>query len=153
MFDVEIARVRSIPMALQRHPQGSIIHLNLPPTLGRYLATLTGRQSTERDVRFGSKAENLALRICCPLCRYKQTSACDLGRSASVSQQVAPAASRTLHGLLHCARADTGADMGGTDRILLGRNLLLCRGCERCHSAVPDCIGSARGGKKFYQPF
>src|SRR5882757_1827539 len=26
MFDLEIARVRSIPMALQRHPYGSIIH-------------------------------------------------------------------------------------------------------------------------------
>src|SRR5712692_5702687 len=33
MFDLEIARVRSIPMALQRHPHSSIIHLNLPPTL------------------------------------------------------------------------------------------------------------------------
>src|SRR5882757_8803105 len=33
MFDLEITRVRSIPMALQRHPRGSIIHLNLPPTL------------------------------------------------------------------------------------------------------------------------
>src|SRR5258708_18392314 len=33
MFDLEIARVRSIPMALQRHPHGSIIHLNLPPLL------------------------------------------------------------------------------------------------------------------------
>src|SRR5438105_8833294 len=33
MFDLEIARVRSIPMALQRHPHGSIIHLDLPPTL------------------------------------------------------------------------------------------------------------------------
>jgi hypothetical protein len=32
MFDLEIARVRSIPMALQRRPHGSIIHLNLPPT-------------------------------------------------------------------------------------------------------------------------
>src|SRR5258708_29212450 len=32
MFDLEIARVRSIPMALQRHPHGSIIALNLPPT-------------------------------------------------------------------------------------------------------------------------
>src|SRR3979411_126767 len=30
MFDLEIARVRSIPMALQRHPHRSIIHLNLP---------------------------------------------------------------------------------------------------------------------------
>src|SRR5580704_5455003 len=40
MLDLEIARVRSIPMALERHPHGSIIHLNLPPTLpaivGRY---------------------------------------------------------------------------------------------------------------------
>ena len=27
MFDLEITRVRSIPMALQRHPHGSIIHL------------------------------------------------------------------------------------------------------------------------------
>src|SRR5258707_2917417 len=33
MFGLEIARVRSIPRALQRHPHGSIIHLNLPPTL------------------------------------------------------------------------------------------------------------------------
>src|SRR4051794_13529287 len=32
MFDLEIARVRSIPMALQCHPHGSIIHLNLSPT-------------------------------------------------------------------------------------------------------------------------
>src|ERR1700681_1010841 len=30
MFDLEIARIRSIPMALQRHPHSSIIHLNLP---------------------------------------------------------------------------------------------------------------------------
>src|SRR5882757_9509565 len=30
MLDLEIARVRSIPMALQRRPHGSIIHLNLP---------------------------------------------------------------------------------------------------------------------------
>src|ERR1700709_1818140 len=30
MFDLEIARVRSIPMALQRQPYGSITHLNLP---------------------------------------------------------------------------------------------------------------------------
>src|SRR5712672_1688385 len=33
MFDLEIARVRRIPMAVQRHPHGSIIHLNLPATL------------------------------------------------------------------------------------------------------------------------
>src|SRR5438132_10162903 len=33
MFDLEIARVRGIPMALQRHPPGSIIHLDLPSTL------------------------------------------------------------------------------------------------------------------------
>src|SRR5258706_5582500 len=33
MLDFEIARVRSIPMALQRRPRASIIHLNLPPTL------------------------------------------------------------------------------------------------------------------------
>src|SRR5712671_4895955 len=32
MFDLEIARVRSSPMALQCHPHGSIIHLNLSPT-------------------------------------------------------------------------------------------------------------------------
>src|SRR6202166_4273161 len=31
MFDLEIARVRSIPMALERRPRGSIIHLNLRP--------------------------------------------------------------------------------------------------------------------------
>src|SRR6478735_4281071 len=30
MFDLEIARVRSIPMALERRPHGSIVHLNLP---------------------------------------------------------------------------------------------------------------------------
>src|SRR6478736_8201527 len=29
MLDLEIARVRSIPVALQRRPRGSIIHLNL----------------------------------------------------------------------------------------------------------------------------
>src|SRR5216683_7354509 len=33
MFDFEIARVRGIPMALQRRPHGSLIHLSLPPTL------------------------------------------------------------------------------------------------------------------------
>src|SRR5258705_9189604 len=33
MFDLEIAGVRSIPIALQRRPHGSIIHLNLPPAL------------------------------------------------------------------------------------------------------------------------
>src|SRR5258708_39529805 len=33
MLGLEIARVRSIPMALQRRPHGSIIHLNLPPLL------------------------------------------------------------------------------------------------------------------------
>jgi len=27
-------------------------------------------------------------------------------------------------------------------RTLVGRSLPLCRGCERFHSAVPDCIGS-----------
>src|SRR5690348_11169921 len=32
MFDHEIARARSIPMALQRRPHGSIIHLNLLST-------------------------------------------------------------------------------------------------------------------------
>src|SRR6201996_6738765 len=32
MFDLEIVRVRSSPMALQRHPHSSIIHLNLPPS-------------------------------------------------------------------------------------------------------------------------
>src|SRR6202051_1939971 len=38
MFDVEIARVRSIPMALQPHPHGSIIDLNLPSTLPAVLS-------------------------------------------------------------------------------------------------------------------
>jgi hypothetical protein len=33
MFDLEIAPVRSNPMALQRHPHGSIIHLNLPAAI------------------------------------------------------------------------------------------------------------------------
>jgi hypothetical protein len=36
MLDLEIARVRSIPMALQRHPHGSIIHLNLPTYASGY---------------------------------------------------------------------------------------------------------------------
>src|ERR1700732_3665507 len=40
MFDVEIVRVRSIPMALQRHPHGSIIHLTLPPTLPAVISGL-----------------------------------------------------------------------------------------------------------------
>src|SRR4029077_15124496 len=35
MFGLEIARVRSIPMTLQRQPHGSIIHLDLPPALPR----------------------------------------------------------------------------------------------------------------------
>src|SRR5260370_4903798 len=30
MFDLEIARVRSIPMALQHHPHGSIVHFKSP---------------------------------------------------------------------------------------------------------------------------
>src|SRR6202166_592488 len=33
MFDLEIAGVRRSPMALQRRPHGSIIHLDLPPAL------------------------------------------------------------------------------------------------------------------------
>src|SRR6202790_2264422 len=33
MFDLEIARVRSIPMALQRRPHGLIVHLILPSAL------------------------------------------------------------------------------------------------------------------------
>jgi hypothetical protein len=31
MFGIEIVRVRSVPMALQGQPHGSIIHLHLPP--------------------------------------------------------------------------------------------------------------------------
>src|SRR6516165_3597445 len=31
MFDLEIVRIRSIPMALQRRPHGSIIHLYFSP--------------------------------------------------------------------------------------------------------------------------
>jgi hypothetical protein len=38
MFDFEIIRVRSSPMALQRHPHGSIIHLNLPAALPAILS-------------------------------------------------------------------------------------------------------------------
>src|SRR5579863_10031254 len=30
MFDLEIVRVRSVPMALQRRPRGLVVHLNLP---------------------------------------------------------------------------------------------------------------------------
>src|ERR1700692_1327599 len=48
MFDLEIARVRSIPMALQRHPHSSIIHLNLPSTLP---AIISG--PLMRAMRFG----------------------------------------------------------------------------------------------------
>jgi hypothetical protein len=33
MFDLEIDRIRSSPMALQRLPHGSIIHLHLPSML------------------------------------------------------------------------------------------------------------------------
>jgi len=36
MFDLEIARVRSIPMALHSRPHRSIIHLNLPPGASGY---------------------------------------------------------------------------------------------------------------------
>jgi len=40
VFGLEIARVRSIPMALQRRPHGSIIHLNLPVcACGHYFGT------------------------------------------------------------------------------------------------------------------
>src|SRR5882672_930801 len=38
MLDLEIARVRSIPVALQRRPHGSIIHRNLPPALPAMLS-------------------------------------------------------------------------------------------------------------------
>jgi hypothetical protein len=38
MFDLEIAGVRSIPMALQRSPHGSVIHLNLPPAGGHHFS-------------------------------------------------------------------------------------------------------------------
>src|SRR5450432_2601900 len=42
MLDLEIARVRSIPMALQRVPHGFVIHLNLPAGLSNQgTATLT----------------------------------------------------------------------------------------------------------------
>src|SRR6266481_5416770 len=64
MFDLEIARVRSIPMPLQRRPHGSIIHLDLPPALPavisgplnslcRTLFSSVGRASRER-ARFGA---------------------------------------------------------------------------------------------------
>src|SRR5206468_8669842 len=33
VFGLEIARVRGIPVALQRRPHGLIVHRNLPPTL------------------------------------------------------------------------------------------------------------------------
>ena len=33
MLDREVVRIRSIPMALQRHPHGSIIHFRLPSTV------------------------------------------------------------------------------------------------------------------------
>src|SRR3984893_12440872 len=40
MFDVEITRIRSIPMALQRRPRGSLIHLRSPDMRGRIRAKL-----------------------------------------------------------------------------------------------------------------
>src|SRR5882757_4936816 len=44
MFDLEIACVRSTPMALQRHPRGSLIHLNLPSTLPAIILGASYRQ-------------------------------------------------------------------------------------------------------------
>jgi hypothetical protein len=41
MFDLEIVRVGSSPMALQRYPHGSIIHLNLPPLLQTLVPSIT----------------------------------------------------------------------------------------------------------------
>src|SRR4051812_4029062 len=47
MFDLEIACVRSIPMALQCRPHGSIIHLNLPPA---HPAIISGRLPAIADL-------------------------------------------------------------------------------------------------------
>src|SRR5471032_822945 len=49
MFDLEIARVRSIPMALQRHPHDSIIHLNLPPALPAIISGTSLLRQTPAD--------------------------------------------------------------------------------------------------------
>src|SRR3954462_3435670 len=48
MFDLEIARVRSIPMALQRLPHASIIHLGLPPALPTVIVESRGIVLRER---------------------------------------------------------------------------------------------------------
>src|SRR5882724_6280516 len=66
MFDLEIARVRSIPMALQRRPHGSIVHLNHPPALPamlsgplnswcRTLFASVGRHGRSRQSRVASQ--------------------------------------------------------------------------------------------------
>src|ERR1700731_4879586 len=49
MFDLEIPGVRSSPMALQRRPRGSIIHLDLPPAfpVGRH--PLNSRRKPRSD--------------------------------------------------------------------------------------------------------
>src|SRR5258707_5399517 len=65
MFDVEIARVRSIPMALQRHPHGSIIHLDLPPTLPAIISGPGG--NCQRSTAADEAKQKTPLPRACPI--------------------------------------------------------------------------------------
>src|SRR3982074_809270 len=62
MFNLEIARVRSIPMALQRHPHRSIIHLNLPPFTRTRTHAAASRTISRRNIS-GRKVSNLSSRM------------------------------------------------------------------------------------------
>src|SRR3982074_1302233 len=62
MFDLEIARVRSIPMALQRHPHRSIIHLNLPSFTRTRTHAAASRTISRRNIS-GRKVSNLSSRM------------------------------------------------------------------------------------------
>src|SRR6188474_95961 len=57
MFDLEVARVRSIPMALQRHPHGSIIHLNLPPALQAAISDRSIHCAVRHSEPWGASAD------------------------------------------------------------------------------------------------
>src|SRR3979411_1215379 len=62
MFDLEIARVRSIPMALQRHPHRSTIPLNLPPFTRTRTHAAASRTISRRNIS-GRKVSNLSSRM------------------------------------------------------------------------------------------
>src|SRR5271166_6077231 len=57
-------------------------HVCYKSQLTSFCRKLHSRLVCKWDVRFGSKAEKLTLSKCFPLCRDKQTFACDLSRSA-----------------------------------------------------------------------